>query len=190
MSIKTLNKPNLITHYKNLIENLGENPNREGLLNTPQRACNAMAFLTSGYSENLNEIVNEALFPTTSNEMVIVKDIEFYSLCEHHLLPFFGTCSIGYLPNNQVLGLSKFARIINYHARRLQIQEQLTQDIANTIQKITQAKGVAVIIKSQHLCMMMRGVEKQGSAMLSSVMLGQFKDNPNTRSEFLSLLKS
>lgn len=174
--------------YRKIIEELGEDLNRPGLVDTPARAAKAMEFLTKGYHENIDEIVNEALFPTSSNEMVIVKNIELYSLCEHHLLPFIGKCHVAYLPNNKVIGLSKVARIVDMFARRLQIQEHLTQQIAESILDITDALGVGVIIESQHMCMMMRGVEKQNSVMTTSCMLGAFRDRQSTRTEFLSLI--
>ncbi|MBV53291.1 MAG: GTP cyclohydrolase I FolE [Coxiellaceae bacterium] len=172
-----------------LIEFLGENPNREGLVGTPQRAVKALQFLTKGYHEDLDTIINGALFSSDMDEMVSVKGIEFFSLCEHHLLPFIGTCHIAYIPQGKVLGLSKFARIVEHFSRRLQIQEQLTEDIANTVADITGAKGVGVIIESQHLCMMMRGVEKQQASMITSKMVGLFKTDQKTRTEFLSLVK-
>ena len=175
--------------YKDLFLHIGENPEREGLKDTPQRAFQAFEYLTKGYKENLEDIINNALFPSKASEMVIVKNIELYSMCEHHLLPFFGKCHIGYLPNGKVLGVSKLARIVDYYARRLQIQESLTQEIAECIEKITESKGVGVVIEAQHLCMMMRGVEKQNSVMKTSVMLGQARENINTRMEFLDLIK-
>ena len=174
--------------YRRLILGLGENPEREGLQNTPQRAAKAMQFLTRGYAQSLEEIINGAVFESETDEMVLVKNIELYSLCEHHLLPFIGKCHIAYLPNGKVLGLSKFARIVDMYARRMQIQESLTRQIANAVQQATDAKGVAVVIEARHLCMMMRGVEKQNSSMTSSVMLGGFRDNPTTRQEFLMLV--
>ena len=174
--------------YRKIIEELGEDLNRPGLVDTPARAAKAMEFLTKGYHENIDKIVNEALFPTSSNEMVIVKNIELYSLCEHHLLPFIGKCHVAYLPDNKVIGLSKVARIVDMFARRLQIQEHLTQQIAESILDITGALGVGVIIESQHMCMMMRGVEKQNSVMITSCMLGAFRDRQSTRTEFLSLI--
>ncbi len=176
--------------YKTIIENLGEDLSRPGLKDTPARAAKAMEFLTKGYEEDIDIIINDALFPTTSNEMVIVKNIELYSLCEHHLLPFIGKCHVAYLPNGSVLGLSKVARIVDVFARRLQIQEHLTQQIAETIQTKTQALGVGVIIESQHMCMMMRGIEKQNSVMTTSCMLGAFREKQSTRSEFLSLART
>jgi GTP cyclohydrolase I len=174
--------------FASIIAAIGENPDRPGLTGTPERAAKAMEFLTQGYHQNIDEIINAALFPTTSNEMVIVKNIELYSLCEHHLLPFIGKCHVAYLPNEVVIGLSKIARIVDMFARRLQIQERLTQQIAETLMEKTSARGVGVIIESQHMCMMMRGVEKQNSVMTTSCMLGAFRDRATTRSEFLSLI--
>jgi GTP cyclohydrolase I len=175
--------------YEKIIAEIGEDLTRPGLVGTPERAAKAMRFLTRGYQQNIDEIINGALFPTTSNEMVIVKNIELYSLCEHHLLPFIGKCHVAYLPDGVVLGLSKVARIVDMFARRLQIQEQLTQQIAEAIMEKTGAKGVGVIIESQHMCMMMRGVEKQNSIMTTSCMLGGFRDRQSTRNEFLSLIR-
>jgi len=175
--------------YEQILKDLGEDPKREGLLDTPMRAANAMRYLTKGYSESLDDIINNALFESDMNEMVIVKEIEMYSMCEHHLLPFFGKCHIGYLPNGKVIGLSKIARIVDYFARRLQIQERLTSEIANCISSITNARGVAVVIEARHLCMMMRGVEKQNSIMTTSVMLGEMRANQASRMEFLNLIK-
>jgi GTP cyclohydrolase I len=174
--------------YEHIIKSVGEDLNRPGLKGTPERAAKAMEFLTRGYRQNIDEIINGALFPTTSNEMVIVKNIELYSLCEHHLLPFIGKCHVAYLPTDAVIGLSKIARIVDMFARRLQIQEHLTQQIAEAIMDKTHARGVGVIIESQHMCMMMRGVEKQNSVMTTSCMLGAFRDKQTTRSEFLSLI--
>lgn len=178
----------LSKHYKAIIEDLGEDSSREGLLDTPKRAAKAMQFLTQGYQQSLDDIINDAVFESDNDQMVIVKDIELYSLCEHHLLPFIGKCHIAYLPNGKVLGLSKFARIVDMYARRLQIQENLTRQVAETVQQVTGAKGVAVIIESKHMCMMMRGVEKQNSVMNTSVMLGAFRQSQATRSEFLTLV--
>lgn len=175
--------------YSKLLKELGEDITREGLKDTPSRAANAMRYLTKGYNENLEEIINGALFDSDMNEMVVVKDIELYSMCEHHLLPFIGKCHIGYLPNKKVIGLSKTARIVDYFARRLQIQERLTSEIAHCIEQITGARGVAVIIEAKHLCMMMRGVEKQNSVMTTSVMLGDIRNNPSSRLEFLNLIR-
>jgi len=178
----------LADHYAGLIEGLGEDPKREGLRQTPIRAAKAMQFLTRGYDESLESVVNGALFESNISEIVMVKDIELYSLCEHHLLPFIGRCHVGYLPAGKVVGLSKVARIVDMFARRLQIQENLTQEIAEAIMNCTGARGVGVIIEARHLCMAMRGVEKQNSVMKTSVLLGSFRDNPPTRSEFLQLI--
>lgn len=177
-------------HFKTLIETIGEDPNRPGLLKTPKRAKEAWEFLTSGYQQDLDTVVNDAIFSCQCKDMVIVKDIEFFSLCEHHLLPFTGRCHIGYIPKNTVLGVSKLARITDMYARRLQIQEELTHQIATAIENVTDAIGVAVVIEAKHFCMMMRGVEKQNSAMTTSAMLGLFRSNPQTRHEFLSLIKA
>ncbi|MFT4060321.1 MAG: GTP cyclohydrolase I FolE [Legionella sp.] len=175
--------------YKKLLTELGEDVTREGLADTPERAANAMRYLTKGYHENLNDIINDALFASEMSEMVIVRDIEMYSMCEHHLLPFLGKCHVGYIPNGKVVGLSKIARIVDYFARRLQIQERLTTEIANCIESITGARGVAVVIEAKHLCMMMRGVEKQNSVMSTSVMLGDMRNNATSRAEFLALIR-
>lgn len=172
-----------------MIRELGDNPLREGMQKTPKRAREALQFLTQGYHQDLNKIINGAIFETTMDEMVIVKDIELYSLCEHHLLPFIGKCHVAYLPNGKVLGLSKIARIVDHFAKRFQIQEHLTQQIAQCVQDITGAKGVGVIIEAKHLCMMMRGVSKQNSNMVTSMMLGSFRTDDRTRSEFLNLVK-
>ena len=178
----------LANHYRHIIQELGENPEREGLRDTPKRAAKAMQFLNHGYTQSLEEIINGAVFESETDEMVLVKDIELYSMCEHHLLPFIGKCHIAYLPNGKVLGLSKFARIVDMYARRMQIQENLTRQIAEAVQRVTDARGVAVVIEARHLCMMMRGVEKQNSSMTSSVMLGAFREKPSTRQEFLTLV--
>ena len=175
--------------FKSLIEQIGEDPSRPGLKDTPTRAAKAMTHLTRGYHQKLDDIVNKALFPSDTDEIVILKNIELYSLCEHHLLPFIGKCHVGYIPQGKVLGISKVARIVDLYARRLQIQENLTKEIAETIMKVTNASGVGVVIEAQHLCMMMRGVEKQNSVMTTSVMRGTLRDDPRTRSEFLSLIK-
>ncbi len=175
-------------YWQKIIESVGEDPTRPGLLNTPERATKAFQFLTRGYQENIEDVVNGALFPTESSEMVLVQDIEMYSLCEHHLLPFIGRCHVAYLPSGRVLGLSKVARIVDMFARRLQIQEQLTLQIARTIQSVTNATGVGVIIEAEHMCMMMRGVQKQNSVTKTSNMLGAFQEDARTREEFLSLL--
>lgn len=175
--------------FKHIITSIGEDIHREGLRDTPERAANAFRHLTRGYHDNLDDIINSALFESDMNEMVIVKDIELYSMCEHHLLPFLGTCHVGYLPNGKVLGLSKIARIVDYFARRLQIQERLTSEIAQCIADKTGARGVAVVIEAKHLCMMMRGVEKQNSVMTTSVMLGEMRENSSSRMEFLNLIR-
>jgi GTP cyclohydrolase I len=180
--------PLISDHYRNILLDLGENPQREGLLDTPKRAAKAMQYLCNGYEKSLDEVVNGALFDSDNDEMVIVRDVELYSLCEHHLLPFIGKAHVAYIPTGKVLGLSKVARIIDMYARRLQIQENLTRQIAEAIQKVTNAAGVAVVIEAQHMCMMMRGVEKQNSVMNTSVMLGAFRNSCNTRQEFLQLI--
>ena len=174
--------------YENILRELGEDLNREGLRDTPERAAKALRYLTKGYQESLDDIINGALVESDMSEMVIVKKIEMYSLCEHHLLPFLGTCHVGYIPNGRVLGLSKVARIVDYFARRLQIQERLTGEIAHCIESITGAKGVAVVMEAKHLCMMMRGVEKQNTVLTTSIMLGDMRDNPSSRLEFLNLI--
>ena len=176
--------------YLKIIESTGEDVNRPGLLDTPDRAAKAFEYLTSGYNMDLKEVINDALFPSDSEEMVIVKDIELFSLCEHHLLPFIGKCHVAYIPNGQVLGLSKVARVVDMFARRLQIQETLAQQIASTIQQTTNARGVGVIVEAKHMCMMMRGVEKQNSSMKTSAMLGTFRTDQATRTEFLALLNN
>ncbi len=175
--------------FKQLLINIGEDVNREGLLKTPQRAAKAYEFLTKGYREDVDKIINNAIFESNTSEMVVVKNIELYSMCEHHLLPFIGKCHVAYIPNGKVIGLSKLARIVDVFARRLQIQENLTHEIADTIQKYTDAVGVGVVIEAQHLCMMMRGVEKQNSVMTTSCILGEMHDDPSTRAEFFSLIK-
>ena len=174
---------------RQLLEQLGEDPAREGLVRTPQRVEKAMRFLTSGYKANIDEVLNEALFTVDYSEMVIVKDIDFYSLCEHHLLPFFGRCHIAYIPKGKVIGLSKIPRLVEVFARRLQIQERLTSQIAETIREKIQPLGVAVVIEATHLCMAMRGVEKQNSSAITSAMLGGFQNDARTRMEFLELIK-
>jgi GTP cyclohydrolase I len=174
---------------RELLIELGEDPNREGLIKTPSRVAKAYEFLTSGYRKNIAKEVNGAIFTTTSNDMVIVRDIEVYSLCEHHLLPFYGRCHIGYVSNGKVLGVSKLARIMEVYARRLQIQERMTQQIAEEIQKAVDAQGVGVVMECRHLCMMMRGVEKQNSVMTTSAVLGSFRRNAATRAEFMNLVK-
>jgi GTP cyclohydrolase I len=174
--------------FSHLIEELGEDVGREGLVDTPKRAAAAFKFLNRGYAESLEDVLNNALFEADTEDMVIVKDIELYSLCEHHLLPFIGKCHVAYLPSGKVIGLSKVARIVEMYARRLQIQERLTKQIADAIQTALQPAGVAVVIEAKHLCMMMRGVEKQNSVMTTSSMLGLFRRQISTRSEFLNLI--
>lgn len=176
-------------HYANIISSIGEDLSRPGLLDTPKRAAKAMEFLTQGYNQDIDEVVNGALFPSESNNMVVVKSIELYSLCEHHMLPFIGKAHVGYIPQGEVLGLSKVARIVDMFARRLQIQENLTREIAQTLLDITGAEGVGVVVEAKHMCMMMRGVEKQNSLMTTSSMMGSFRDNLATREEFLSLIR-
>ena len=175
--------------YEGIIRDIGEDPSREGLQKTPERAAKAMQYLTRGYTQSAEEVVNNAIFESENNQMILVKDIELYSLCEHHLLPFIGKCHVAYIPTGQVLGLSKVARIVDVFARRLQIQESLTSQIAETIMQVTDAEGVGVIIEAQHMCMMMRGVQKQNSVMKTSAMLGTFRSELKTREEFLSLLQ-
>jgi GTP cyclohydrolase IA len=179
----------LANHYASILAELGEDPTRNGLKDTPQRAAKAMQFLTRGYTQSLDKVVNDAIFESDNDEMVIVQDIELYSLCEHHLLPFIGKCHVAYLPTGKVIGLSKIARIVDMFARRLQIQENMTKQIAEAIMQVTNASGVGVIIEAKHMCMMMRGVEKQNSTMTTSVMLGAFREKPATRAEFLNLLR-
>lgn len=175
--------------YAEILQSIGEDVSRDGLRDTPQRAAKAMQFLTHGYSQTLSEVVNGAIFESDSDEMVIVRNIELYSLCEHHLLPFIGKCHVAYLPRGKVIGLSKIARIVDMYARRLQIQESLTKQIATAVLEVTDGLGVGVIIEAQHMCMMMRGVEKQNSSMTTSSMMGLFRSDINTRNEFLSLIR-
>ncbi len=179
----------MIDEIRSILQQIGEDPNRDGLQNTPQRVDRAMRFLTSGYKMDPEELLNKALFDVAYDEMVIVRDIEVFSLCEHHLLPFFGKCHVGYIPNGRVIGLSKIPRLVDMFARRLQVQERLTKQIAETINEKIHPRGVAVVIEAQHLCMIMRGVEKQNSVAVTSSMLGAFKDNQNTRNEFLNLVR-
>jgi GTP cyclohydrolase I len=180
--------PTIASRMKDVLEMLGEDPSREGLERTPERYENAMRYLTSGYSTNLDEIVNNALFTVNVDSMVIVKDIEFFSMCEHHMLPFFGKMHVAYLPKNKVIGLSKIPRIIDMYARRLQLQERLTQQVAEAMTEVISPRGVGVLCEARHFCMMMRGVEKQHSGTVTSTMLGSFRTNKSTRDEFLSLV--
>jgi len=174
--------------YRDLLEAIGENPERQGLMKTPARAARALEFLTQGYRQSVAEIVNDAVYDSDASEIILVKDIELYSMCEHHLLPFIGRAHVAYIPNGKVIGLSKMARMVDVFARRLQIQENLTTQIADALMDVLSPEGVAVVIEAKHLCMMMRGVEKQNSIMKTSCLLGCFKDSATTRSEFLSLL--
>ncbi len=180
--------PELVRIARELLVEIGEDPEREGLARTPERVARAWADLTRGYHQNLGDLVNQALFEEKYDEIVAVKQIRFFSLCEHHLLPFFGVCHVGYIPDGRVIGLSKIPRIVDMYARRLQVQERLTQQIAETLDRVLKPRGVAVVMEAYHLCMMMRGVEKQECRTLTSEMMGAFKDNPKTRMEFLSLM--
>ncbi len=178
----------MINAYREILGGVGEDLERDGLRDTPERAAKAMKFLTKGYEQSLDEVVNGAIFESDSDEMVIVRNIELYSLCEHHMLPFIGKCHVAYLPTAKVIGLSKIARIVEMYARRLQIQENLTKQIADAVNDVTDGKGVGVIVEAKHMCMMMRGVEKQNSSMTTSAMLGRFRSDINTRNEFLTLM--
>jgi len=175
--------------YRQLLAGVGEDTSREGLVKTPARAAKALQYLTRGYGQSVDEVVNNAIFESDNDQMILVKDIELYSMCEHHLLPFIGKCHVAYIPTGKVIGLSKIARIVDMYAARLQIQENLTKQIADTVMHAIQPAGVGVIIEAQHLCMMMRGVEKQNSKMTTSMMLGTFLDHDRTRSEFLRLVR-
>ena len=179
----------MIDQIAHILKELGEDPTRDGLTKTPQRVDNSLRYLTSGYKKDADQLLNGAMFDVAYDEMVIVRDIELFSLCEHHLLPFFGKCHVGYIPNGRVIGLSKIPRLVDMYARRLQVQERLTTQIAETIEQKIHPRGVAVVIEAQHLCMIMRGVEKQNSVAVTSSMLGAFKDNQNTRNEFLNLAR-
>jgi len=179
----------MIDHIRKILEEVGEDPTRDGLVKTPGRVDRALRYLTSGYRMDADHILNGALFDVAYDEMVIVKDIEVFSLCEHHLLPFFGKCHVAYIPDGKVVGLSKIPRLVDMYAKRLQVQERLTMQVANTINEKINPRGVAVVIEAQHLCMIMRGVEKQHSVAVTSSMLGVFKDNQNTRNEFLNLIR-
>jgi GTP cyclohydrolase IA len=184
-----MNEQRVAQLVRELLVEIGENPDREGLVKTPERVAKAWTFLTQGYRQNVEAVINKAVFQSEANNMIIARDIEVYSLCEHHMLPFFGRCHIGYIARNKVLGVSKLARIVDAFARRLQIQERLTAEIAHEIMGIVDAEGVGVVMECRHLCMMMRGVEKQNSIMTTSSVLGSFHDEPETRGEFLALLK-
>ena len=174
---------------RSILEQIGEDPTREGLLKTPERVEKSYQFLTRGYAQNLEDVINGAIFHEECDDMVIVRDIEFYSLCEHHMLPFFGKCHIGYIPRGKVLGVSKLARITDMFARRLQLQERLGRQIADAVNQVLEPEGVGVVIEGQHLCMLMRGVQKQNSIMTTSAMLGSFREEESTRLEFLKLIK-
>ncbi len=178
----------MIDAIRQILVKIGEDPLRDGLLKTPERVDSSLRYLTSGYQQNADDLLNGALFDVPYDEMVIVKDIEVFSLCEHHMLPFFGKCHLAYLPDKKVVGLSKIPRLVDMYARRLQVQERLTKEIADTINAKVRPRGVAVVIEAQHLCMIMRGVEKQHSVAVTSAMLGAFKDDQNTRNEFLNLI--
>jgi GTP cyclohydrolase IA len=180
----------MVQLIRSILSELGEDPQRDGLVKTPERVDRALRYLTSGYQKSAEELLNGALFDVAYDEMVIVKDIEVFSLCEHHLLPFFGKCHVAYIPNGKIIGLSKIPRLVDMYARRLQVQERLTTQVAETIREKIRPKGVAVVIEAQHLCMIMRGVEKQNSVAVTSSMLGSFKSDQNTRNEFLNLVKA
>lgn len=186
---QTETEDSLVDLYRRLLKEVGEDPERAGLQHTPERAARALRFLTSGYQRDAAQIIKNAYYPVAYDEMVIVKDIELFSLCEHHILPFFGRCHIAYVPNQKVVGLSKLPRLVNLFARRLQLQERLTNEIAQTIWERLEPQGVGVIIEARHLCMAMRGVEKQHSETVTSAMLGSFRDSVQTRQEFLALVR-
>jgi GTP cyclohydrolase I len=183
-----MNEKKVAQIIKDLLIEIGEDPNREGLQKTPKRVMKSLEFLTQGYKENPDQIINNAVFQSEANNMIIVRDIEIYSLCEHHMLPFYGKCHIGYIPQNNVLGVSKICRLVDLYARRLQIQERLTSQIANEILEKIGAEGVGVVMECRHLCKMMRGVQKQNSIMTTSSVLGSFREQPATRAEFLDLI--
>lgn len=187
-SVKEVDEKKIAALVRSLIAELGEDPDREGLVKTPARVAKSLAFLTRGYRQDVRRVVNGAKFVSGTNHMVVLKDIELYSMCEHHILPFFGRCAIGYISTGKVLGVSKLARIVDMYARRLQIQERLTEEIANAVMSETSAEGVGVVVRAKHLCMMMRGVEKQNSEMITSAVLGSFRTDSKVRQEFMSLL--
>ncbi len=185
-----LKRTKMEEHLESLLEQIGEDPKREGLLRTPHRVAKALEFLTSGYSQDINKVLNGAIFNERYSEMVIVKDIDFYSMCEHHMLPFFGKAHVAYIPNGKIVGLSKIPRIVEVFSRRLQVQERMTQQIADTLYSALNPDGVGVVIEARHMCMMMRGVEKQNSVATTSAMLGVFREDVKTRQEFLTLINT
>jgi len=182
--------PELERLIREVLKEIGENPDREGLEKTPERVAKAYRYLTSGYRQEASDVLNGALFTEEYDEMVVVKDIDFYSVCEHHVLPFFGKCHVAYMPSKKIVGLSKIARLVEMYSRRLQVQERLTTQIAQTINEVLQPRGVAVVMEALHMCMLMRGVEKQNSKAVTSAMLGAFRENAETRAEFMELIKS
>jgi GTP cyclohydrolase I len=186
---EALDQPEIEAHYRDILTFVGEDPDREGLLRTPHRVAEAMKFLTRGYTQNIDILLNGAIFQEEYEDMVVVKDIEFYSMCEHHMLPFFGKAHIAYIPNGRIVGLSKIPRIVDMYARRLQVQERLTTEIAEALQEALQPHGVAVVLEGAHMCMMMRGVEKQSSTTVTSHVMGAFRTDRGTRQEFMALIK-
>ncbi len=189
LSDRQEDQDNLVSLFESVLSEIGEDPRREGLEKTPERVARAIRFLTQGYDQNVEQILNGALFTEDNDEMVTMKDIALYSLCEHHLLPFFGKCHVAYIPKNKIIGISKIARLVDVFARRLQVQERLTKQIADTLQNALDPKGVAVVIEAEHLCMQMRGVQKQGSFVVTSSMQGVFRSRQETRQEFMNLIK-